>query len=55
MVVKGGGSIYDGDSRSEAERAFEIFVSQLRESDDTVTVLQDSDIVRQWYYHFEPK
>jgi hypothetical protein len=38
VVAKGGESIYDGESLSEADHAFEIFMSQLRESDDMVTI-----------------
>jgi hypothetical protein len=45
--------IYDGESLSEADRAFEIFKSQSRESDVLVTLMRDTDIVKQWYCHFD--
>jgi len=51
--VKGCGIIYDGESLSEADSAFELFMSQSMESDKMATSFQDSDIVRQWYRHFE--
>jgi hypothetical protein len=54
IVVKGGGIIYDGESLLEADRTFETFVSESKKSDEMVTLLKDSDIVRQWYRHFEP-
>jgi hypothetical protein len=54
VVIKGRGIIYDGDSFSEADSAFELFMSQSMESDNIMaTLFQDSDIVRQWYRHFE--
>ena len=49
VVAKGGEIIYEGDSLTEADHAFEIFKSQSRESDVLVTLMQDSDIVKQWY------
>ena len=53
VVVKGGGVIYDGESLSEADSAFELFMSQSMESDNMATLFQDADIVKQWYCHFE--
>jgi hypothetical protein len=53
VIAKGGEIIYEGDSLSEADHAFEIFKSQSRESDVLLTLMQDSDIVKQWYRHFE--
>jgi hypothetical protein len=53
VFSKEGEIIYDGELLSEADHAFEIFISQSRESDEMVTVLRGSDIVKQWYCHFE--
>ncbi len=53
VVVRGGGTIYDGNSLSEANQTFETFVSLSEELDVLVTLFQDSHIVRQWYSHLE--
>jgi hypothetical protein len=53
VVVKGGECSYEGESLSEAEHAFDSFKSQSRESDEMVTMFRDSEIIRQWYCHFE--
>jgi hypothetical protein len=49
VVVKRGERIYEGESLSEAGHAFESFKSQSRESDETVIMFRDSEIIRQWY------
>lgn len=54
VLTKGGGIIYNGESLSAADDAFEVFKSQERQSDELVTLFRDSDIVKQWYCYFEP-
>jgi hypothetical protein len=46
VVVKGGRIIYDGESLSEANSKFELFMSQSNGSEELVTLFQDSEIVR---------
>jgi hypothetical protein len=54
VVVKGGRIIYDGESLSEANSKFELFMSQSNGSEELGTLFQDSEIVRQWYSHRKP-
>ena len=53
VVIKRDGIVYDGVSLAEANGVFQIFMSESKQSDDLVTLFQDSEIVRQWYCHFE--
>jgi hypothetical protein len=54
VVVRGNGVVYDGESMSEANRRFAIFVARSkkeadRSDPDTVTLFKNYQIVRQWY------
>jgi hypothetical protein len=54
VVVRRGAIIYEGESLSEANRSFENFVSESKESEVLITLFQESKIVRQWYRHLNP-
>ena len=54
VVVRGNGVVYDGESMSEANRRFAIFVTRSkkeadRSDPDTDTLFKNYQIVRQWY------
>jgi hypothetical protein len=53
VVIKRDGTIYDGVSLEEANGVFQGCMLESKQSDDLVTLFQDSEIVRQWYCHFE--
>jgi hypothetical protein len=54
VVVRRGAIIYEGESLSEANRSFENFVSESKDSEVLITLFQESKIVRQWYRHLNP-